>query len=189
MKLNFRTLLLFTACLALTGAAYTQDSNDQSLGDVVRKDQAKPKAKAKVTLDEDNSQPAPPAEASNTSSGNDAASGPQAQDPASTDQSPDKTTPSQTPPSSPSSAQDQAKAKLSALDNEEKSLKSGIEMLQDRIADPQSGDDAKRVWQDAVTHSQDRLAAIEKEKQALQSASGSDAQQAPASQPANNPQQ
>lgn len=178
--------VLLAACVALTGATYGQDSNDQSLGDIVRKDQAKPKAKAKVTLDEDNSRPAPPDAVSNTASDN-TASGSQAQDSSSADQSPDKTASSQTAPTSPPSAQTQAK--LSALDNEEKGLKSGIEMLQERIADPQSSDDAKRVWQEAVTHSQDRLAAIEKERQALQSASGSDTQQAPAPQPAPNPQQ
>ena len=174
-----RTLLssALLACVALTSATYAQDSNDQSLGDVVRKDQAKAKPKAKVTLDEDNTQPAPQA-ATETSS--DSSSKPDAAAPGT-----DQTAANQ----SPQARQPSPQERIQQIDQQENDLKSGLDVLQDKIDHSDSDQQTKDTWRNAVIHGRERLDEMEKEKRALQSQSGAQTSPAPSQQPASNPQQ
>ena len=179
MKPTLFTLLL-AACFAAGPSLYAQDSNDQPLGDVVRKDQAKPKPKAKVTLDEDNTQPGSASASNDSAAGSSgSANGAQAQD-------------SATPAAQDTQAAQDAKSredKIKDLDRQTNDINTGMSELQDKIAHSDATEETKRIWREALVSGQSRLDDIQKQKEALKSPQGQNGTSAPAQQPAGNPQQ
>ena len=181
MKRTLFSSALLIACVALTSATYAQDSSDQPLGDVVRKDQAQAKPKAKVTLDEDNTQPAAASAANDTSGSTGSANAAQGQDSA--------TPGTQDTQSGQASDKPSREDQLKELDRRENDLNTSMDQLQDKIDHSDATEETKKVWREAMDMGRAQQADIQKQKEALKSPQGQNGSPAPAQQPASNPQQ
>lgn len=141
-----RSLMIGLAGALLMSAPLRAQDDQQSLGDVAKKNRAA-KPKAKVTLDEDNSAPAPPPSTSDkpdAAGGQSTPSGDQAQGaPANAD--------------SASAQPAQQEDKMAALKKDEASLRTAIARLQDRINNESAADETKDVWRQALQHAQQQL--------------------------------
>lgn len=144
---RFSLWMLAGALLLATAPLRAQD-DQQSLGDVAKKNRAA-KPKAKVTLDEDNSAPPPPP--STASENSDAA----AQSTPNGDQA--QGTAPAAPPDSASAQPASAEDKMAALKKDEANLKTVISKLRDRINDEQAADETKAVWRQALNDAQQQL--------------------------------
>lgn len=164
MKRTLSLLIVAAACFVLAAPVFAQDSDQQSLGDMVRKDKAKAKPKAKATLDEDNTQPAPPASQSSAPASTASPSTGDTAAPANGDQA------AAAQDSPGGSAQSNAD-KLQELQKQESTMKQGLATLQDKIDNSPNSDPATvDIWRSTLAAGQQRLAETQKQIQALQSA-------------------